>query len=228
VPNPAVSPTLSAVEKLERQLTARIIDGGLAPGTHLREVELSDEYQVGRHTLRAAFDALVRRGLLQRERNCGVFVRSFSAADLAEVYELRAAVEVQAVRALATRGYVPPGAAAALADAKLLDPHAPKRKFVDADLAFHSALVHGAGNTRLSRIHDELAGELLLLLARLVNRYAGAEQLSHQHADLIAIIEAGDPDAADRAIRTHLDGAARWLVEQLEPAHAMRIPEKGA
>jgi DNA-binding GntR family transcriptional regulator len=212
------------VERLEHLLAGRILDGGLAPGTHLREVELSEEYQVGRHTLRAAFDALVRRGLLQRARNCGVFVRSFAAADLTEVYELRTAVEVQAIRTVAARRLVPPGAADALARAGRLDAAAPRQRFVEADLRFHSAIVHGAGNARLARVHDELAGELALLVSQLVDRYASVHELTDQHADLIAPIEAGDAEAAERALRAHLEGAARWLAAQVDVAGAGENP----
>src|SRR5437867_11218368 len=76
--------TVSIVEALEDELARRILDGEFTPGEHLREVELSEQYQVGRHTLRAAFDGLVRRGLLQRARNRGVFVREFTEQDRSE------------------------------------------------------------------------------------------------------------------------------------------------
>src|SRR5919198_4070508 len=92
---------VSIVEALEEELARRILDGEFAPGEHLREIELSEQYQVGRHTLRAAFASLVRRGLLQRARNRGVFVRRFTGQDLAEIYELRTALEAQAFRTLA-------------------------------------------------------------------------------------------------------------------------------
>src|SRR5438034_11239109 len=106
--------TVSIVEALEGELARRILDGEFTTGEHLREIELSEQYQVGRHTLRAAFDGLVRRGLLQRARNRGVFVREFTEQDLAEIYELRTAFEVQAFRTLALRKAGPEGAREAM------------------------------------------------------------------------------------------------------------------
>jgi DNA-binding transcriptional regulator YhcF (GntR family) len=102
--------TVSTVEALERELERQILDGVFAPGEHLREVELSESYEVGRHTLRAAFDRLVRRGVLDKARNRGVFVREFTPQDVTEIYEVRTALEVQAFRMLAARRTVPPAA----------------------------------------------------------------------------------------------------------------------
>jgi DNA-binding GntR family transcriptional regulator len=65
------------VEALEDELEQRVVDGDFAPGEHLREIELADHYQVGRHSFHAAFDGFVRRGLLERGRNRGVFARQF-------------------------------------------------------------------------------------------------------------------------------------------------------
>ena len=90
--------TVSTVHALERALEQRVLEGQFRPGEHLREIELSREYEVGRNTLRAAFDALVGRGILMKARNRGVFIRVLTERDLADVYELRAALEVQAAR----------------------------------------------------------------------------------------------------------------------------------
>ena len=59
---------VSTVAALEAALADRILDGELAAGAHLREEELAAEYDVARHSLRAACDALGRRGLLTSAR----------------------------------------------------------------------------------------------------------------------------------------------------------------
>lgn len=215
--------TVSVVDALTDDLERRVLDGELTPGEHLREVELAEEYQVGRHTLRAAFDGLVGRGLVQRERNRGVFVRVLDRDDLIEIYQLRIALEVEAFRALAGRGQVPPDAAKAVGLLLTLDAHSSQRDFVEADLAFHSAIVEGAGNRRLARAHESLRAEVRLLLAQLVNRYASVRELAKEHRDLLAAIEAGDPEQAEAAIRGHLGRATVWLAE-----HAVTRPRTRA
>ena len=206
--------TVSTIEALEYDLEQRILEGELVAGDHLREVELAEEYGVGRHTLRAAFDGLVHRGLLQKARNRGVFVRVLTERDLREIYELRTALEVEAFRALAHRGGdVPPAARAAAEHLKALGQRAAQREVVEADFDFHRAVVDGVGNERLSRAHEQLRAEMRLCLAQLVNRYASVGELAKEHRELLERIELGDPATAEDAIRGHLERAVVWLVE---------------
>jgi DNA-binding GntR family transcriptional regulator len=222
--------TVSVVEALEEELVRRVLDGELAPGEHLRETELSEQYEVGRHTLRAAFDGLVHRGVLQRARNRGVFVREFTERDLAEIYELRTALEAQAFRSLAARRAVPDAARDAIARLRALDAGSPRRLVVDADLAFHRAVVIGVGNGRLARAHEDLQVEIRLCLAQLVQGYATARELAAQHDDLLRAIESGRPARAEAAIRGHLEEATRWLIERAatRSRHAGRSPAAAA
>jgi DNA-binding GntR family transcriptional regulator len=210
--------TTSRVETLEDELERQVLDGRFKPGEHLGEIALAEEFDVGRNTLRAAFDGLVRRGLLVKSRNRGVFVRALTAHDLAEIYELRTALEVQASRMLAARGRVPDAARAALAQHHRLGPRSSQRAVVEADLAFHRALVVGAGNARLTRAHKNLEIEILLCLAQLVQGYASVGQLSGEHGALLEAIEAGRPAVAESVIRHHLESATSWLIEHATSA----------
>jgi DNA-binding GntR family transcriptional regulator len=210
--------TTSRVETLEDELERQVLDGRFKPGEHLGEIALAEEFDVGRNTLRAAFDGLVRRGLLVKSRNRGVFVRALTAHDLAEIYELRTALEVQASRMLAVRGRVPDAARTALAQHHRLGPRSSQRVVVEADLAFHRSLVVGAGNARLTRAHKNLEIEILLCLAQLVQGYASVGQLAGEHGALLEAIEAGRPAVAETVIRHHLESATSWLIEHATAA----------
>src|ERR1035438_7346485 len=119
--------TVSTVQALEEDLERRTLDGEFQQAGHLREIELARQYDVGRNTLRAAFDGLARRGLLVKARNRGVFVRVLTPRDLVEVYELRSAIEIQAGRSLAGRRSVPEAARRALAAERRLTGDSPPR-----------------------------------------------------------------------------------------------------
>jgi DNA-binding GntR family transcriptional regulator len=224
--------TASRVETLEEALARAVLDGRFRPGEHLGEISLAEVYRVGRNTLRAALDGLVRRGLVTKARNRGVFVRALTAKDLGEIYELRTAIEVQAARTLAARHFVPEAARRALARHHGLGERASQRMIVEADLAFHRAVVVGTGNARLIHAHEALGGEILLCLTQLVQGYAAVGQLAGEHAELLAAIERGKPAAAEAAIRHHLEAATTWLVEHAKPGatdgYAAGLPRSSA
>ena len=205
----------SRVETLEGALARQVLDGRFWPGEHLGEVSLAEEYKVGRNTLRAALDGLVRRGLVVKARNRGVFIRALTPQDLAEIYEVRTAIEVQAARTLAARAVVPEEARDALTHHRGLGAGASQRVVVEADLAFHRAVVIATGNLRLIHAHEAIGGEILLCLTQLVQGYANAGQLAGEHSALLDAIEQGDPDAAESVIREHLENAVAWLVEHV-------------
>ena len=207
--------TVSTVQALEEDLERRTLDGEFQPGEHLREIELARQYDVGRNTLRAAFDGLARRGLLTKSRNRGAFVRVLTPRDLVEVYELRSAIEIQAGRSLAAQRSVPEEARRALAAEQRLTGDSARRDLVEADLAFHRAIVDGAGNGRLAAVHRDIAAEILLSLAQLMEtEYATVEDLAAEHAEVLRAIETGKPAGAEAVIRRHLETATAWLVSR--------------
>jgi len=219
--------TVSTVQALEEDLERRTLDGEFQPGEHLREIELARLYDVGRNTLRAAFDGLAHRGLFIKSRNRGVFVRVLTGRDLAEVYELRAAIEVQAARSLAARRSVPEAARRALETEVRLTRGSARRDLVEADLAFHQAVVEGAGNSRLTAVHRDIAAEILLCLAQLMETdYATVENLTAEHAEVLRAIEGGKPSSAEATIRRHVETATAWLAGRGgRPGHPPRSPD---
>src|SRR4051794_13505606 len=89
---------VSTVDALSEALRGRVLSGSLPPGAQLREIELTEEYGVGRHSLRAAMQALVHEGLLRHEPNHGVFVPRLSRADVEDLFLVRTALEVEVAR----------------------------------------------------------------------------------------------------------------------------------
>src|SRR3954469_17138197 len=84
-------------DSIHGQLRATILSGQLAPGEHLREVEIADRFDVSRGPVREALLQLEQEGLVMLRRNRGAVVARMSRADLEEVYSLRLALERLAV-----------------------------------------------------------------------------------------------------------------------------------
>jgi len=202
---------VSTVAALERALEDRILDGDLGPGAHLRESDLATEYDVARHSLRAACDALARRGLLAKRINRGFFVPELTRRDAEEIYGLRMALELPVVRDLARSREIPPATRAALAAMDALPDDAPWRDIVRADVGFHCGLVAAAANSRLARAHGDLMSEVTLCIVQTGRTYDSTTEIAGEHHDLTQAIESGDPDRADRELHAHFDEGLRRL-----------------
>lgn len=89
------------------ELRKRILGGELPGGTRLFEVPLAEELQISRTPVREAMSRLTEEGLLERARNGGFVVRTFSFADVVDAIELRGVLEGTAARLAAERGAKP-------------------------------------------------------------------------------------------------------------------------
>lgn len=84
-------------------LKSAIQTGQLAPGAHLVEDTLREQYQVSRTLVRNALRRLSDEGLVTIEANRGAFVASWTSDDAAEVMAIRAMLEPYAAQLAAQR-----------------------------------------------------------------------------------------------------------------------------
>lgn len=80
------------------QLQKDILTGELAPGQRLTEQSICEKYKVSRTPVREAFRQLEMDGLIENVLNRGAFVVGLSKQDYEDMFELRKAYEVQAVK----------------------------------------------------------------------------------------------------------------------------------
>jgi DNA-binding GntR family transcriptional regulator len=92
-----------ASDKAYNKLFHEIVDGDLAPGTILAEVEQSTRLGVSRTPLREALSRLIADGLVESAPGRGVIVTEVSLENITELYEVREALEEQAARLAAQR-----------------------------------------------------------------------------------------------------------------------------
>jgi DNA-binding GntR family transcriptional regulator len=92
-----------ASDKAYSKLFHEIVDGDIAPGTVLAEVEQSTRLGVSRTPLREALSRLIADGLVESAPGRGVVVTEISLENISELYEVREALEEQAARLAAQR-----------------------------------------------------------------------------------------------------------------------------
>ena len=81
---------------IARALEGDIVLGRLRPGQKLPEEELAERFSASRHQVREGLARLERIGIVTRERNRGASVRSFTAEEVRQIYEVRELLQRQA------------------------------------------------------------------------------------------------------------------------------------
>jgi DNA-binding GntR family transcriptional regulator len=198
------SPATTTVAALTTALRDRILDGDIASGTRLIEREIVERYDVARVTVRSALAQLSAQGLIVLEPHRGARVATLDDEALHDLFQLRAALEVEAARiALAER---PDDLDAELADAVEALARVCRakrvvwRRVVDAHEEVHRALVGAAHSPRIAAAHRALEGELRLFVVALRPVWSAEEMVAH-HEQLRRELRAEGPEAVRRHLR---------------------------
>jgi DNA-binding GntR family transcriptional regulator len=201
----------STVDALADALRREILDGVLPAGAWLRERELVETYGVARHTLRAALRALATEGLVRIEPHRGARVAALGPDDVRWLYELRAALELEAAHLALERngGRLPDTVHDALhrLQAACAGEDPPWSVINEAHAELHAAIVAAADSPRIAAAHAALSGEMRLFLLALKPHIPPA-RLAKDHAALIRGLERDGP----QVLREHLRTAAETLV----------------
>jgi DNA-binding GntR family transcriptional regulator len=207
----ALHPAPTAVERVADAVRAEILSGELPADAPLREEAAAARYGVSRHTVRAAFQRLVAERLAVALPYRGVRVASFDRDTIVALQQLRAALEVEAVR-IARQRYGSDWPDAALPPARdALERLGASADWLEAERVhadFHRALVAASGSPRIIEAHAALGSELLLFLLHVRPHYT-IESLVVEHRELLDAVQSEGPEA----VREHLEHSTRLLVE---------------
>jgi DNA-binding GntR family transcriptional regulator len=200
----------STVDALADALRREILDGELPAGSWLRERELCEAYGVARHSLRAALRTLAADGLVRIEPHRGARVAQLTKDDVRWLYELRAALELEAAHLALERngGRLPAEVHAALErlEAACAGDDPPWSAINEAHAQLHGAIVAAARSPRIEAAHAALSGEMRLFLLAL-RPHLDPPHLAADHAALVRALERDGPPA----LRRHLRIAAETL-----------------
>jgi benzoate/toluate 1,2-dioxygenase reductase subunit len=86
-----------------------------------------------------------------------------------------------------------------------------------ANAAFHEYQIELAGNALLSRFYRELSVNLMMQVIR-AGHVEGHANLVTEHQRIVEAFAAGNADAAEGAIRAHIDTGRRIALEGIERA----------
>ncbi|WP_051753066.1 GntR family transcriptional regulator [Streptosporangium amethystogenes] len=194
------------LQDLVAKIRRSVLTGQFAAGQRLIESELCDFYQVSRSTVRQALRELVADGLVEVQRNKGARVRMISTAEAVEITEVRMVLEGLLAAKAAER--VTPEQAERLLGIKeamreRVAAHDPLA-YSDLNAALHALIQEIAGQSTVRNILVRLQGQLVRHQFRLSLQPGRSTVSLGQHEKIVDAIVAGDPAAAEAAMRAHL------------------------
>lgn len=192
-------------EQVKELLLERILNGAYRPGDRLVETRIAQELGTSQAPVREALRDLEVLRFVESEPFRGARVREVSAAELAEIYPVRAALEELAAREAAVRL---DGAVGELADelagmreaADRGDLHA----LVEHDVSFHRLIVEASGNGILLDVWTSLRVEARTIITALKTGIDHHE-LAETHEPLLSALAEREPERAGSAVRRHIE-----------------------
>jgi DNA-binding GntR family transcriptional regulator len=214
-----------AVDHAYSLIREGILTGRHEPGERLGEAELAELTETSRTPVREALRQLEMEGLVEVLPHRGARVSAWTAADLEEIYDLRAMLEAFAAERASSR--IRPREIERMAElCDLMEQAAAPGATQDldrvADLneAFHGVVRTAAASTRLVTMLNAVVQ--LPLVVRTFHRYSPADlarSLAH-HRELVAALRAGDALWARSVLRSHVLAAKAVLLRAADATDA--------
>lgn len=211
------------VERITDELRARVIDGRLAPGSRLRQEDISNELGVSRTPLREAFRRLQGEGWFQAHPRQGIVVRSLSLEVVVDIAVARMLLEPMSA-ALAAVVHEDEATtrvkALASAEVDLDDP----RGFFKLNREFHfeiSGVGKGSKDTDLNQVirrQWEQFSRYRLYYWRAAEHIARSV---HAHKEIVAAWVARDASAVELLVARHNWFGIRDQIEVMHPGAAL-------
>jgi DNA-binding GntR family transcriptional regulator len=197
-------------------LREAIVEGVLAPGSRLSEVQVAKQLNVSRTPMREAFAQLEREGLVTVLPRIGAFVRSVSTRDVEEIYTVRAALEGLAVQLAADRitalgrAQLDDVVQSMQASVETDDPSS----YVDALDRFYTVVMTIADNKTLQESHAALIGPVRRVRRIAMARGGRMRASCEQSVRIRDAIVSHDP-CVQELMRVQLQGACKAALDVL-------------
>ena len=199
----------STGDLLADDLRAAILDGRLAPGERLIEMDLAEQFETSRAPVREAIRLLASERLVQLRRNRGAVVVTPSIDDVLEVYAIRLSLG-----AIALAHAVQADSGDSLDDARALldrmrDPivRANAAAMVEADLEMQAAIFALSGLPRICAALSATENEIRFFVSALDITYDTLDRdiQIDNHERVLDAIAASDAETAISTWESHIE-----------------------
>src|SRR5438876_11252944 len=209
--------TPTVVDYAYEQIWKRVILIGGAEEQRLSDVILAEQLGVSRTPVRQALDRLAQEGLVRSDPRRGFWVRTFTAQDIHEIYDMRGALEVLALRLAAPR--------LDLADLKSqlalihevraqLDQY-PVSLFLQGDFRLHTLFIRGSGNGRLIHYLSTLRSQFSMFQIKDARNPIRMEPALNDHEQILLALLEQDIENAAESLAAHIARSKEFVLADI-------------
>lgn len=212
------------------RLRQALLDGRFFPNERLVEADLVARFGGTRASVRQALAVLEQQGLVVRERNRGARVRLVREREAVEIVEIRARLEALTARHAAEHA-TPEDIGRLEAMLRAMEAQAAAHDltgYAASNVAFHAEITRLADLPTTARMLDALHFQTVAFQFRPLFEPGRAAEVDAEHRALVAAIASGDGDAAEHAMRHHIDNVKRALAAAIVARRLERGPLLGA
>lgn len=203
----AAAADLSLAQSAYLQLRERLVMLDIPPGSPLQEQSLAAELGVGRTPLREALKRLEVERFVETFPRRGTFATRVDPTALAEISEVRRALEPLAARRAAR--LVDPAGRRVLddvaAELQRLAEDAPAREHMAMDVRIHLTVYSLARNSHLETSLTHYLFLALRIWSVAVRRLETVSGHISEHQSILQALAAGDPDRSAELMLEHMD-----------------------
>jgi DNA-binding GntR family transcriptional regulator len=209
--------TPTVVDYAYEQTWKRVIMIGGSEEQRLSDVILAEQLGISRTPVRQALERLVQEGLVRSDPRRGFWTSTFTARDIHEIYDLRGALEVLALRLAASRlsqEDLKAHLEALYAVRAELDTR-PVLRFLQVDIRFHMLITRASGNGRLIHSLSMLRSQLSMFQMQDTLYPRRMEIALNDHEQILLALLAGNVDEAADCLARHIRNAKEGVLADI-------------
>lgn len=210
------SKSLSSV--ISRQLEEMILSGKINPGDRINESQLASMLGVSRAPIREACRQLEKHHIVEVMANRGTFVRNIHPREVAELYDVRAALDALAGERAAER-MTPEAVQALTGHLQEMEVFAAQENvaaYFRANLDFHMAVVRASANHSLASLYESVCKQALLFRRTSLSLHNRLHVSLEQHKRIFSALKSGRGNEAAALLKSHVLDAGRALISTIE------------
>jgi DNA-binding GntR family transcriptional regulator len=182
-----------------------IVTGAIPAGERITEIQIADQMNLSRATVRTALHQLAKEGLLILVPYTGWTVISLSAQDVWELYTLRSAIERLAAQLVAASIDSTKSERLNAAFDRLVKEckRGDTNRIAEVDFALHKTIIQLANHARLASQYALIEQQIRMYIRSSDALIPAVRKIIDQHRPIVDAILAGDAEAGGRLSEQH-------------------------